>query len=361
MTQQSMALLPTISTAVQAYYWHDLSSAEGFKRMKKMLTILLWRLFSLTEPGVGLDEDHDARGLPHIFESNSFYVLVHLCYSLRMFKEFSHQDFFACVKLCWLLDVFSTLAHLLMKAFRLANGEGLEEQIKKLRDEPVKRNLGLARLLNELCSVLHLESTTGALLDRWLSDEEIYKACEASGLIFARRAVLFGYAFLGIVPPTGKYGFGFEGELQDISSESDTRGVSELERLAKYLELPSLTEVLSVETLQVEQSGSLNFTSTLVKCWFEGFRKVYGLPKSLVPYTTEFKQWNYPLGFEFFSLPQRLDQLFEQSRSFICANCSTCPSNPALCLVCGTIVCGQSYCCLDPVDGSGECNTHSLQ
>ncbi|KAG0208840.1 hypothetical protein BGX28_000315 [Mortierella sp. GBA30] len=71
---------------------------------------------------------------------------------------------------------------------------------------------------------------------------------------------------------------------------------------------------------------------------------------------------NHPAIYELVGLPRRLDALFEQSIKYICPKCNTVPHDPALCLCCGTIVCSQSFCCLEGLDsdGRGECNTHAL-
>ncbi|KAI1315623.1 hypothetical protein EDD11_000575 [Mortierella claussenii] len=71
---------------------------------------------------------------------------------------------------------------------------------------------------------------------------------------------------------------------------------------------------------------------------------------------------NHPAIYELVGLPKRLDSLFEQSIKYICPKCNTVPHDPALCLCCGTIVCSQSFCCLEGLDseGRGECNTHAL-
>ncbi|KAF9284537.1 hypothetical protein BGZ88_009928 [Linnemannia elongata] len=71
---------------------------------------------------------------------------------------------------------------------------------------------------------------------------------------------------------------------------------------------------------------------------------------------------NHPTIYELVGLPRRLDSLFELSIKYICPKCNTVPQDPALCLCCGTIVCSQSFCCLEGLDsdGRGECNTHAL-
>ncbi|KAG0236519.1 hypothetical protein BGW41_000387 [Actinomortierella wolfii] len=70
---------------------------------------------------------------------------------------------------------------------------------------------------------------------------------------------------------------------------------------------------------------------------------------------------NHPTIYELVGLPRRLDALFEQSIKYICPECKTVPADPALCLCCGTIVCCQSFCCLDGLDedSRGECNIHA--
>lgn len=59
------------------------------------------------------------------------------------------------------------------------------------------------------------------------------------------------------------------------------------------------------------------------------------------------------------ALPKRLDRLFDESMHRVCQKCGTVPSDPALCLLCGTFVCAQSFCCAE--DEEGECNLHTLE
>ncbi|RIA96511.1 hypothetical protein C1645_707932 [Glomus cerebriforme] len=71
---------------------------------------------------------------------------------------------------------------------------------------------------------------------------------------------------------------------------------------------------------------------------------------------------NHPAIFELVGLPKRLDSLFEESLKKICNKCKTVPHDPALCLLCGTFVCSQSYCCSENDRGEndrGECNLHT--
>ncbi|KAG9290597.1 hypothetical protein G9A89_011560 [Geosiphon pyriformis] len=66
---------------------------------------------------------------------------------------------------------------------------------------------------------------------------------------------------------------------------------------------------------------------------------------------------NHPAIFELVGLPNRLDSLFDTSLRKVCQKCKTVPHDPALCLLCGTFVCSQSYCCSE--QERGECNLHA--
>jgi len=56
------------------------------------------------------------------------------------------------------------------------------------------------------------------------------------------------------------------------------------------------------------------------------------------------------------SLPDQLEVLFERSLQLHCIQCSKVPTDPAICLCCGQLVCSQSFCCMQ--DDRGECNLH---
>ncbi|TPX37695.1 hypothetical protein SmJEL517_g00734 [Synchytrium microbalum] len=65
-----------------------------------------------------------------------------------------------------------------------------------------------------------------------------------------------------------------------------------------------------------------------------------------------------PLPFTLVTLPRRGEALLQESTRRICPNCKTLPSEPAICLLCGTTVCVQSMCCMETDSVRGECNSH---
>ncbi|GAA6062341.1 hypothetical protein JCM10212_006591 [Sporobolomyces blumeae] len=68
----------------------------------------------------------------------------------------------------------------------------------------------------------------------------------------------------------------------------------------------------------------------------------------------------HPVIYEPLGLPHQLDTLLASTLERKCARCDTNPENPALCLLCGELVCCQSFCCMAGEDEAqhGECNEH---
>ena len=73
-------------------------------------------------------------------------------------------------------------------------------------------------------------------------------------------------------------------------------------------------------------------------------------------------QLEHPVIYELLGLPKHIDILIESSVNRRCKKCRTVPINPAICLLCGELVCQQAYCCMDQDLGDepehGECNMH---
>jgi hypothetical protein len=140
-----------------------------------------------------------------------------------------------------------------------------------------------------------------------------------------------------MVPPNGRYGFGFESNALETVSDSNS---AEFSTLLSYLSLPNVRDILCTRT------NDSSIEKILISNWIENSR-----------YQLKFNYFSVPSLFKLVDLPHTYDELFEVGRKYLCPNCNQKPSDPALCLVCGTIVCSQSYCCLKK--GLGECNQHS--
>jgi len=73
-------------------------------------------------------------------------------------------------------------------------------------------------------------------------------------------------------------------------------------------------------------------------------------------------QLEHPGIYELLGLPKHIDVLLESAVTRKCQRCRQVPNDPAICLICGELVCQQNFCCMDQDLGEepshGECNTH---
>ncbi|ORX97001.1 hypothetical protein LY90DRAFT_443937 [Neocallimastix californiae] len=58
-----------------------------------------------------------------------------------------------------------------------------------------------------------------------------------------------------------------------------------------------------------------------------------------------------------FPLPNRISDLIEECSHRKCKRCNSVPYVQTICLLCGEMICFQSYCCIK--DDHGECFLHS--
>lgn len=69
-------------------------------------------------------------------------------------------------------------------------------------------------------------------------------------------------------------------------------------------------------------------------------------------------QLEHPHVYELIALPPDLTSLLQYSQRTRCRRCDEVPPDPALCLLCGELVCYQTFCCMDQETERGECNRH---
>ncbi|KZT42813.1 hypothetical protein SISSUDRAFT_979604 [Sistotremastrum suecicum HHB10207 ss-3] len=120
---------------------------------------------------------------------------------------------------------------------------------------------------------------------------------------------------------------------------------SEYERLLDVLSIPPPSQITSYEPLQTALGG-----------WSAHYCMFLSVVDAFLPL-------EYPCVYRLASLPLILDSLFgPDDQALFCKRCQTSPSDSAICLICGTIVCLQSHCCQEN-DGRerGECNMHTRE
>ena len=64
-------------------------------------------------------------------------------------------------------------------------------------------------------------------------------------------------------------------------------------------------------------------------------------------------------AFQFVSLPESYDDLFQIAAEGVCDRCQVKPTHPAICLVCGDLLCAAQRCCRS--DSLGELTQHTRQ
>ncbi|KAI8141720.1 hypothetical protein BJV82DRAFT_645135 [Fennellomyces sp. T-0311] len=165
--------------------------------------------------------------------------------------------------------------------------------------------------------------------------EKLYKLLQSFALPFLRRSMILMIVRYGYIPTPKEH-------LSDAN---------EFDRLLNLLWLPDLTELLQLES-ESEQ---------LVSSWCSQHVSESERAMRLQPNASRLLDitLDLPTPLHLISLPKKLEQLIDESMRRICTKCGSVPSDPAVCLLCGTFVCAQSFCCAE--DEEGECNLHSLE
>ncbi|KAI8617911.1 hypothetical protein BC830DRAFT_54838 [Chytriomyces sp. MP71] len=238
--------------------------------------------------------------------------------------------------------------------------EGVEFELSPIDQEHAAH---MSQFLIFIVSHLNLgDSASKAVLEA-LPISIVFAMVRTITLPYLRACTLYLYARFFIVPPTGNAGFGHA--LYAVGPVRE-----EYEQLSAYLQLPSLWELCSTATIADP------FLSKLIRNWVEAMQtreetksKLYSsqIAKAKVaPYGTSDDVDTYRLErsitLEFpgiislIGLPNGLENLFADCFRKNCGNCQKQIQEPALCLVCGTLVCALTFCCHR--DRKGECNNH---
>ncbi|CAG8155372.1 unnamed protein product [Penicillium nalgiovense] len=156
------------------------------------------------------------------------------------------------------------------------------------------------------------------------------------GLAFLRKAVILLHVQHGVeFPNTG---------FANVES-------SELERLTKALQLPSLDEIL----MSVKPARKTNSPFDAV---ISGWIFHWNASRSGIRFE-DHRLWpslSHPAIFELVGLPKYFDSLIEEANRRRCPNSKKELTDPSICLFCGEIFCSQAVCCM--TKKLGGCNQH---
>lgn len=161
----------------------------------------------------------------------------------------------------------------------------------------------------------------------------LYKILQQFALAFVRKYAIFAFAVLGVRFP----------------SEPTSHHGTELDRLSDLLKLHSLDDVLRGASHSGSTAGS--YRSITYSRWLN----------EISPQHRSTLKLSWPLPIALTPLPDSLDVLLERCLYFICPRCQTNPRQPALCLLCGAMLCFQSQCCWYEGVGAGECAAHRTE
>ncbi|KAJ1330775.1 hypothetical protein BSLG_009227 [Batrachochytrium salamandrivorans] len=127
---------------------------------------------------------------------------------------------------------------------------------------------GLCHLIRVVLSEMKLMPDARTYVHKSIRADIVLALFERTGLVFVRRCAVLLYARFGLVPPGGISGFGFDLVQPDQDHvgglESDRGfnaaaclGGSELERLCKYLDLPSAATLASLPIIHDRVFGHM--------------------------------------------------------------------------------------------------------
>ncbi|TFK28429.1 hypothetical protein FA15DRAFT_584399 [Coprinopsis marcescibilis] len=173
---------------------------------------------------------------------------------------------------------------------------------------------------------------TATLAFETFGEARIEKLLYSFTLPFLRRAAILCRSILPTAFPTPTFG---------------ANPPCEYTRLLKLLGIPPLSDLPNQDTLQNALSG-----------WCAHYG--HTLTLSQIPCVVSL---DFPGFYRLARLPLVLDNMFQVSeKALTCTRCNTIPLDGAVCLLCGTMVCLQSGCCVDTdYNNRGECNMHTRE
>ncbi|KAM7409154.1 hypothetical protein PAMA_002723 [Pampus argenteus] len=178
-----------------------------------------------------------------------------------------------------------------------------------------------------------LRQHLGSALPEVTSGWQLWRCVKAGVLPFLRSAALFFHYLNSTAPPP------------DLL----VAGPGQWEALCSYLSLPS-------NLLLLHQNQDTLLESLLYRwCHHPGIRQTLQGGGAIVRFPRESNQ--------LINLPEDYSILINQASSCMCPRSGGDKSRtPTLCLVCGTMLCSQSYCCQTEVDGEdvGACTAHTF-
>ncbi|KAI8645793.1 hypothetical protein BD408DRAFT_480312 [Parasitella parasitica] len=273
-----------------------------------------------------------------ILQDDPFMILTEL--SLHL-VPMTQADIFPFVRTLLLAEFSKTAVALLQdRLIRPASSQSQTAPSEPSQDIAAAKSLAFS-LMNKL-NFTHEEAVT--TFQKFDSEASFCAALKFFALPFLRRTLILMIVRFGLIVPPA------------VANETDSEA-DELDKLMRLLRLPKFADFL--QTTSISESLLHHWCAQHVR---ESERRIQlqdGLMSSISARRLNSISLDLPTPIHLVALPKQLDRLFDESMKRVCRKCDTIPSDPALCLFCGTFVCAQSFCCAE--DEEGECNLHTLE
>ncbi|XP_060018882.1 E3 ubiquitin-protein ligase UBR2 isoform X5 [Lagenorhynchus albirostris] len=273
------------------------------------------KLFASLVPG---DNHGD---LPCILDIDMFHLLVGL---VLAFPALQCQDFSGISLGTGDLHIFHlvTMAHIIQILLTSCTEEnGMDQENASGEEE-----------LAVLALYKTLHQYTGSALKEMHSGWHLLRNVRAGIMPFLRCSALFFHYLNGVPSPP----------------EIQASGTSHFEHLCNYLSLPNNFICLFQENKEIMKLLIESWCHNIeVKRYLEGERDAISYPRE---------------SNKLIDLPEDYSSLINQASNFLCPKSGGDKSRaPTLCLVCGTLLCSQSYCCQTELEGEdvGACTAHT--
>lgn len=275
---------------------------------------------------------------PCVVDVDAFGLLLHLCMSAPYMVHRGHPDAFVATASADFLvvsdvnsesDRLSLQLVFLMHVVQIMVSSDPSDRTEDAMDTDEEEADGRGGTAFDALYRLVQQQSRLPRLDRRVKSSVMSAHVRRSCLPFLRCCALFFHYHTGVAPPQ---------ELQESCR-------SEFEPLCQYLNLSAQLDSL----LQSQEVKALI-------CRWVTHKKIAQMK--------DVESWiRYPLDVNHLvPLPSDYSDLINEASSFTCPNSAGEDSrSPTMCLVCGEILCSQSYCCLTELDGQmvGACTNHA--
>lgn len=181
-----------------------------------------------------------------------------------------------------------------------------------------------------------------------LEDDTLAKLLCTHTLPFLRRAALLRSAVFG----------------SSLSSASASSNTANLNPESEYFRLMRQLKIELPSSALPARSGRQTSLVVLIDGWIKHAHGTFVTLFQPLPLQNRLGTPPHPIlllehpgVYEMVDLPSDLAVLLQETQVRPCQRCGEVPADPALCLLCGEVVCYQSFCC-QTEEGRGECNLH---